>query len=346
MTTSCFVTFYTNVSVPADRAALERLHTLPRLPLAIPPTPIDDLSRLRDALRGSSTGSGQPMRLLVKRDDAIPFGFGGNKIRKLQLVAARALAEGADTLITTGGIQSNHARATASVAARMGFACVLVANGTPPVRPTANALLDKLLGADVRYVGSREARAPAMAAAAEELRRVGRRPFVIPLGASTPLGAAAYALAVTELLTQGAAPDAIILSTSSGGTQAGIIAGCRLHGLSTRIVGISADDPSPAIAQEVRRILLGMEELVGCAPGTLAEAPIEVDDGFVGEGYGIATRESTEAIELSARREAVFLDPTYTGKAMAGLIGRVRAGEFETGTVMFWHTGGQVGLFA
>jgi 1-aminocyclopropane-1-carboxylate deaminase/D-cysteine desulfhydrase-like pyridoxal-dependent ACC family enzyme len=325
--------------VPADRSALERLHALPCLPLAFAPTPIDDLARLRDAL-------GCGARLLVKRDDAIPFGFGGNKIRKLQLVAARALAEEADTLITTGGIQSNHARATASVAARMGLACVLVANGTPPVRPTANALLDRLLGAEVRYVGSRDARAPAMAAAAEEFRSRGRRPFVIPLGASTPLGAAAYAMAVTELLTQAAAPDAIILSTSSGGTQAGIIAGCRLHGLSTRIVGISADDPSSAIAQEVRRILLGMEELLGCAPGTLAEAPIEVDDGFVGEGYGIATRESTEAIELTARREAVFLDPTYTGKAMAGLIGRVRAGEFETGTLIFWHTGGQVGLFA
>ena len=286
------------------------------------------------------------MRLLAKRDDAIPFGFGGNKVRKLQLVAARAMAEGADTLITTGGIQSNHARATASVAARMGLACVLVANGTPPVRPTANALLDKLLGAEVRYVGSREARTPAMADTAEELRSRGRRPFVIPLGASTPLGAAAYAMAVTELLTQGAAPDAIILSTSSGGTQAGLIAGCRLHGLSTRVVGISADDPSPAIAHEVQRILLGMEELLGCAPGTLADATIEVDDGFVGEGYGIATPESTKAIELCARCEAVFLDPTYTGKAMAGLIGRVRAGEFETGTLMFWHTGGQVGLFA
>jgi L-cysteate sulfo-lyase len=320
-------------------AALERLTHLPRLPLTIAPSPVDDLSRLAAAIDLKAT-------LLVKRDDVIPFGFGGNKIRKLQLVAAQALAEGADTLITTGGIQSNHARATASVAARMGLQCVLVANGTPPVRPTANALLDRLLGAEVRYVGSREARVPAMAAAAAELRSLGRRPFVIPLGASTPLGAAAYAMAVSELLTQIAAPDAIVLSTSSGGTQAGIIAGCRLHGLSTRVIGISADDPSAAIAKEVLRILAGMEDLLGCTQGTLAEAHIEVDDRFVGGGYGIATPESTEAIELCARREAVFLDPTYTGKAMAGLIGRVRAGEFPGGTVMFWHTGGQVGLFA
>jgi 1-aminocyclopropane-1-carboxylate deaminase/D-cysteine desulfhydrase-like pyridoxal-dependent ACC family enzyme len=320
-------------------AALERLTLLPRLPLTIVPSPVEDLSRLRAAIDLAST-------LLVKRDDAIPFGFGGNKIRKLQLVAARALADGADTLITTGGIQSNHARATASVAARMGLGCVLVANGTPPVRPTANALLDGLLGAEVRYVGSREARAPAMETAAEELRGRGRRPFVIPLGASTALGAAAYALAVTELLTQVEAPDAIVLSTSSGGTLAGIIAGCRLHGLSTRVLGISADDPAPAIEKEVRRILLGMEELLGCEQGTLAKAPVEIDDRFVGAGYGVATLESTEAIALCARREALFLDPTYTGKAMAGLIGRVRAGEFPAGTVVFWHTGGQVGLFA
>jgi 1-aminocyclopropane-1-carboxylate deaminase/D-cysteine desulfhydrase-like pyridoxal-dependent ACC family enzyme len=297
------------------------------------------LSRLRDALGGGFT-------LLVKRDDAIPFGFGGNKIRKLQIVAAQALAEGADTLITTGGIQSNHARATAAVAARLGLGCVLVANGAPPAKPTANALLDRLLGAEVRYVGSRDARAPAMEDAADELRKKGRRPFVIPLGASTPLGAAAYAMAVTELLAQIPPPDLIVLSTSSGGTQAGIIAGCRLHGLSTRIVGISADDPSAAIAGEVRRILGGLEALLGMPAGSLTDAPIDVDDRFVGDGYGIPTPQSIEAIELSARREALFLDPTYTAKAMAGLIARARAHELGAGTALFWHTGGQVGLFA
>ena len=160
------LTSYTNVSVTSDRAALERLARLPRLSPAIAPTPVDELSRLSEALGGGCT-------LLVKRDDAIPFGFGGNKIRKLQLVAAQAIAEGADTLITTGGVQSNHARATASVAARLGLGCVLVANGTAPDRPTANALLDRLLGAEVRYVASREARAPAMEEAASELRKAG-----------------------------------------------------------------------------------------------------------------------------------------------------------------------------
>ena len=320
-------------------AALERLANLPRLPLEFSPTPVDDLSRLSAAL-----GSGQT--ILAKRDDAIPFGFGGNKIRKLQIVAAQALAEGADTLITCGGLQSNHARATAAVAARLGLGCVIVANAVPPEKPTANALLDRLLGADVRYVGSREARAPGMEEAAAELRAKGRRPFVIPLGASTPLGAAAYAGAVTELLTQIPAPDWIVLSTSSGGTQAGLVAGCRLHGLPTRVLGISADDPAPALAGEVRRILAGLEVLIGADRGALADATIEIDDRFVGGGYGVPTPQSTEAIELCARREALFLDPTYTSKAMAGLIARVRARDLGTGTILFWHTGGQVGLFA
>jgi len=324
--------------VPAHRAVIGKLEKIPRLPLALTPTPIEELARLREAL-------GSAPSLFVKRDDAIPLGFGGNKIRKLHVVAAQALADGADTLITTGGVQSNHARATASIAARLGLQSVLIANGKPQDKPTANALLDRLLGADVRYVSSREERAPAMQAAAEELRARGRKPFIIPLGASTAHGAAAYALAMGELLDQMSAPDAIVLSTSSGGTHAGILAGCVLHGLPTRVIGISADDPAPAIAGEIRRILADLEKLLE-APGVFAGAPIEIDDTFVGAGYGVATAESTEAIELCARREALFLDPTYTAKAMAALIAKVRRRDLPVDRVLFWHTGGQVGLFA
>src|SRR4051812_44472705 len=167
-------------------------------------------------------------RLFIKRDDAIPFGFGGNKVRKLALVAAQAMAENADTLITAGGVQSNHARATAAAAARLGMRAVLVANGTAPSKKTANALLDDLLGAEVIYVESREDRAPKIEEVADRLRAEGRRPFPIPIGASTPLGALAFALAVAELVDQIAPPDVIVHATSSGGTQAGLVAGCRL----------------------------------------------------------------------------------------------------------------------
>lgn len=325
--------------MPVNRSALERLAAIPTLTPALAPTPVEELSRVRMALDAAP-------RLLVKRDDAIPFGFGGNKIRKLQIVAAQALADGADTLITTGGVQSNHARATAAIAAKLGLRCVLIANGAPPARPTANALLDRLLGAEVRYVGSREARTPAMEAAAADVRRRGGRPFVIPLGASTPHGAAAYARAVGELLAQIPEPDAIVVSTSSGGTQAGIIAGCVVHGIETRVIGISADDPAASVGNAIRRILTGLESILEAPHGMFAGAPIEIDDTFVGGGYGIPTPQSTEAIELCAARDAVFLDPTYTSKAMAGLIARLRAREWTSGTVLFWHTGGQVGLFA
>jgi 1-aminocyclopropane-1-carboxylate deaminase/D-cysteine desulfhydrase-like pyridoxal-dependent ACC family enzyme len=296
-----------------------------------------------------STLIGGGPRLFVKRDDAMTFGFGGNKVRKLAFVAARAQAEGADTLITAGGVQSNHARATAATAAKLGMRAVLVANGEAPSRPTANALLDALLGADIVYVNTREERTPKMREIAERLRADGRKPFEIPIGASTPLGALGYVQAVAELVDQmSPAPDVIVHSTSSGGTQAGLVAGCRLLGLSTRIVGVSADDPAAAIQAEVRMIVHGVGELLRLGEQALAGGTaIEIDDRFVGEGYGVPTPASREAIDLAARTEALFLDPTYTGKAMAALIAYVRKQRFKEGqTVVFWHTGGQVGLFA
>jgi 1-aminocyclopropane-1-carboxylate deaminase/D-cysteine desulfhydrase-like pyridoxal-dependent ACC family enzyme len=292
-------------------------------------------------------------RLLVKRDDAIPFGFGGNKVRKMQIVAAQALAAGADTLVTMGGVQSNHARATAATAARLGLDCVLIANGLRPSRPTANALLDVLLGAEVVYVDTRADRVPAMQAAAAQLRARGKSPCIVPLGASTPTGAVAFARAIGELRTQLAAlghdaPAAIVHATSSGGTQAGLAAGCAMHGMATPVIGISADDPAADVSAHVRELIVGVGDLLGASGEALAAAAnIEVDDGFVGGGYGVATPQSEEAQRLAARSEALFVDHTYTAKALAGLIARVRARTFhDDQTVVFWHTGGQVGLFA
>ena len=322
-------------------AARRRLAALPSLDLWQPPSPVHELGRFRAAL-------GCQPRLFAKRDDAIPFGFGGNKVRKVALVAAQAIADGADTLLSVGGVQSNSARVVAAVAARMGLRCVLVANGERPARLSANALLDDLLGAKVHYVGSRQERAPTMARIAEGLRAAGRHPYEIPLGASTPLGALGFARGVGELVTQGVIPDVIVHATSSGGTQAGLVAGCTLHGLRTRVLGISADDSAASIGDTVRTVIAGMGVLLDVDGAALADAcPIEVDDTFVGDGYGVMSAASREAATLLARSEAMFVDHTYTAKALAGLVGHLRRGSFPPdATVLFWHTGGQVALFA
>lgn len=322
-------------------SALRRASEVRALALGELPSPIEDLSRLRAAL-------GASQRILAKRDDAIPFGFGGNKVRKLSVVVAQAIARGADTLITVGGIQSNHARATAATAAKLGLRCKLVANGTKPEKLTGNALLDSLLGADVEYVAARTDRAPTMHRIAQEVRAAGGHPAEIPLGASTSAGAIGFVRAIGEMLEQGVRPDVIVHATSSGGTQAGIVAGCALHGLSTRVIGVSADDPAGDIERTVRSIIAGMTDLLGDALADIArEVTVEVDDTFVGGGYGVPTPASIEAQQLAARTEALFVDHTYTAKALAGLIAYVRDGRIREGaTVLFWHTGGQVGLFA
>ena len=309
---------------------------LPRVALLAGPTPVHDLPRLRHAL-------GDGPRLLLKRDDAIAVGFGGNKVRKLEIEAALALAEGADTLVTMGGTQSNHCRATAAVAARLGLRCTLVHNGPAPDPPSGNFLLGRLFGADYELVPARADRPVAMAGVIDRMKAEGRRPYGIPLGASTPYGASAYALAVRELVAQDVRPDVIIVASSSGGTQAGILAGCVMEGLATRVIGVSADDPAAEVARDVNRLAADVLRLHGI---TAAAAPAQVDDTFVGKGYGVPTQASGEAARLFATHEAVLLDPTYTAKAGASLIARIRLGEFKRDTtVLFWHTGGLPLLF-
>ena len=323
-------------------AALDALATVPHVQLAFFPTPVEEMPRLRAALGPSAP------RLLVKRDDAISFGFGGNKVRKAELVVSAARAAGADTLLTVGGLQSNHCRVIAAAAAKSGMRAVLVVNGDRPERLTANTLLDDMLGAEIHFVPSRDDRAPAMRAIADRLRAEGRHPYEIPLGASTPGGALAFARAVAELVDQVPAPDFIVHASSSGGTQAGLVAGCALLGLRTRVIGISADEPAAALASLVTGLVVGIGGLLGVDGAALArDCRVEVNDRFVGDGYGIPSAASMEAQQLAARTEALFLDHTYTAKAMAGLIGLAREGLFKPAhTVLFWHTGGQVGLFA
>jgi 1-aminocyclopropane-1-carboxylate deaminase/D-cysteine desulfhydrase-like pyridoxal-dependent ACC family enzyme len=325
-----------------DLPALSALRAMPSVALAHYPTPIEDAARLRAALGGGP-------RLFVKRDDAISFGFGGNKVRKIEMVAARARADGADLLITTGGVQSNHCRVTAAAAAKLGMRCVIVANGAPPERLSGNALLDSMFGAEVRYVATRDDRAPAMEQAAADSRTRGAHPFLIPLGASTPLGALGFARAVDEMVSQlPAPPDFIFHSTSSGGTQAGLVAGCAMHRLDTRVIGISADETVAGIQTTVSGIVEGMGALLGIDGGALASScTIEADDRFVGAGYGVPSEASREAQALLAACEALVVDHTYTAKALAGMIAWIREGRVPPdATALFWHTGGQVGVFA
>jgi len=305
-----------------------------RIPLFAGPTAVEEMSRLRAEL-------GARPKLLVKRDDAISFGFGGNKVRKLEYALAQAKAFDADTLVTLGGVQSNHARATAAAAAKLGMRCVLIINGTPAERPTANALLDRLLGAEIEHIPSRLERGEASERVMTRLRAEGRRPYFLPLGASTPVGAFGFVAAIGEMVGQGIIPDVIVHACSSGGTQSGLIAGTVLYGLNTRIIGVSADDPASDVTSTVRRIIRGIDGLEAF------DGAVEVDDTRVGDGYGIPTPESIEAQGLAARTEALFVDHTYTAKAFGALIAYLREGRFDSAeSVLFWHTGGQVGLFA
>jgi len=317
--------------------ALKRLQALPRAPLLGAPTPIERLERFEKAI-----GARGP--IFIKRDDAIPFGFGGNKVRKLELVMARAQQEGADTIITCGGVQSNHARATAAAAARLGLDCHLVLSGEAPRTLTGNTRLDDLFGARLHFVARREDRTPMMSALEAKLRAEGRQASVIPLGASTPLGAAGLALGVLEMIDQGHRPGVIVHASSSGGTQAGLLAGVVLSGIGPRVIGISADESEASL----RRTVEDLEKGVLALAGSDAEVRrAEVSDSFVGEGYGIPTEASREAQALLARSEAIVVDHTYTAKALAGLIALVRSASLAEGeSVLFWHTGGQVGVLA
>jgi 1-aminocyclopropane-1-carboxylate deaminase/D-cysteine desulfhydrase-like pyridoxal-dependent ACC family enzyme len=268
----------------AVATALAALMSTPMLPLAPHPTPVDDLKRLRAAL-----GPASP-RVLMKRDDLLSFGMGGNKVRKMQAVAAEAVAAGADALITCGGIQSNHARVVAATGAALGMPAVLILNGTPPDGATGNLKLDRLFGAEVRFVARREDRASAMDAAAADLRAAGRRPYVIPLGASTPTGAIGFAHGVAELAGTPHRPHVIIHASSSGGTQAGVLTGCALLGLQPRVIGVSADEPAASLAETIRALLGGIAERLGARGSSLGGGnPIEIEEMDLGHVLCVVT---------------------------------------------------------
>ncbi len=313
------------------------MKNLPRLRFAHLPTPVEPLPGVSTVLQGPN--------LWVKRDDQTGLAFGGNKTRKLELLVAEARSNGARTLITTGAVQSNHCRQTAAAAARFGFDCILVLAGEKPTRTSGNLLLDQLFGAEVVWCDA-SARQQALKDTFDDAWEAGRRPYLVPYGGSSTTGAAAYALALQELLEQEQRPDWIVFASSSGGTQAGLVVGARLFGFEGEILGISVDQPEQELKARVAQLATETADFLGEKLHFSADE-ILVNDDYLGKGYGVFGAPEREAIQLFARKDGLLLDPVYTGRAAAGLIDLARKGFFASGSpVLFWHTGGTPALFA
>ena len=336
-------------AVDRVRAALAKQ---PRFPLATLPTPLHDAVRLREALGGPS----RCPRILIKRDDLTALGLGGNKARKLEYLVADAKSQGAHTLVTTGAVQSNHARMTAAAACVAGLRCVLVLTTTTATPANAgNLLLDRLYGADVRFVPSVD---PMLAVGQDEAvvaevvaqeQAAGRQAYVIPIGGSSGIGVFGYVGGTAELVDQlssmGVAPTRLYFASGSRGTQAGLTLGAKLCEAPYRVHGVAVSAGEPEKIERARRIANEAATQLGL-PERIDLPELVTDQGFIGEGYGIPTEAGLEAISMVARTEAIVLDPCYTSKAMAALVRHVRTGELTPAqTVVFLHTGGVPAIF-
>ena len=324
----------------------------PRVPLAVLPTPVTDAVRLREALGGPA----RCPRILIKRDDLTGLGLGGNKARKLEYLVADALAAGAHTLITTGAVQSNHARMTAAAARIAGLRCMLVltAHSEAPALE-GNFLLDHLFGAEIRLVPSTSPMlavgddAPVVAQAVADEQAAGRVPYVIPVGGSSPVGTLGYVQGTAELVAQlqamQVAPTRLYYASGSRGTQAGLTLGAKLSDAPYRLWGVAVSAGEPEKIERARRAANDAALLLGVGTRVTHE-DLFTDQGFIGDGYGIPTDEGLAAIELLAQTEAILLDPCYTSKGCAALLRHIRQGVIAPDeTVVFLHTGGAPALF-
>ncbi len=318
----------------------------PRVALCHQPTAIEPMLRLSEHLGGPS--------LFIKRDDCTGLATGGNKTRKLEFLVGDALSQNADMLVTQGAVQSNHVRQTAAAACRFGLKCHgllerRVADTRASYEETGNVLLDRMFGASLEFRGpgldmNAEARE-----ACEKQRAAGHRPYFIPGGGSNEIGALGYVACAEEIALQadakGLAFDWIVMATGSTGTQAGLVAGLHAVGRSLPVMGISVRQPRDKQIAAVHD--LTKRTLAKIGADAMPANKIIVDDGYVGEGYGVPAPSTIEAISLAARYEGLLLDPVYSGKGLAGLIGLTREGFFKpSDNVLFLHTGGAAALFA
>lgn len=324
------------------KKSVQEFNRINRISLAPLDTPVQELTNIRSFIPGI-TG------LYCKRDDFIGPLVWGNKLRKLEYTFAEAIKRGADTVITTGGMQSNHARTTAQIALQLGLKAILVLNGEFPDHPGGNYLVNKQLGIEMHAVKERADRIPKMVEIASSLEAQNRKAFIIPLGASDEYGLPGFVNAVRELKQQeeelGFEFDYIFHASSSGGTQGGLLLGKKLFGIKSKIIGISADSTLQQMQESIHKAASGVASRIGLLD-TIDNQDIELDTTFIGEGYGIPTDASLEAGKIFAESSGILLDQTYTAKAAAAVLGYYRSGRLTPqDKVLLWHTGGTIALF-
>ena len=323
------------------------LTTAPRVPLAHLPTPLEYLPRLSQAIGGPA--------FYVKRDDCTGLAFGGNKVRKLEFLMGDALQQVANTIVSMGTVQSNHLPVTAAAACRLGLKCELilehrVAIETGQYHASGNVLLNRIYGASMRVVRDGEDAIAVMESIADDVRRRGDTPYVIPRGGSTPVGALGYVACAQEILEQAArdalAFDCIVHATGSAATQAGLLVGLRAMRCDTPVVGIGVNAPAAVQSKRVYDLACKTAELIG-RPGIVSQDDVTAISDYVGQGYGLVTNDMQAALLQLARLEGLLLDPVYSGKGMAGMLDLAGKGFFaDAANILFIHTGGSPALFA
>lgn len=324
-----------------------QLSNFPRASLAHLPTPLEHMPRLSEHLDGPD--------IYVKRDDCTGLASGGNKTRKLEFSMGEALAQGADTIITVGAIQSNHVRQTVAAACKLGLACEVmlehrVQQPSDTYSNSGNVFLDRIYGANLREYPAGTDFDAVMAEIADEVRAKGGTPYYVPGGASNSVGALGYVQCGIELLSQceqqGLAFDHLVTATGSAGTHAGLAVGLRGSGSDLPILGFGVNAPQDVQEERVFKLAVETADLVS-ASGYVVREDIIADCSYIGPGYGEPTESMNEAILMLARHEGLLFDPVYSGKALAGMIDYIRKGRFNKGQkIMFLHTGGSAGLFA
>ncbi len=332
-----------------SKSLADKLNEFPRARFAYLPSNIEHMKNLSSALGGPN--------IFIKRDDQIGLGIGGNKTRKLEFLLGDAISQGKKKVVTFGGPQSNHARQTVAAARKLGLEPVLFLFGEEPQEYTGNLLLDRLMDATIHFIpfesGSKRLEDAVADMKAEALSSPDvseEDSYIIPVGGESPIGLLGYVGAALEIQqqmeTKGLRLDYVVVAAGTGGTVAGLTAGFRLLGTNVKVIGIDVGalwkDFEPSIAASATSTAQQID------PGmTITREDFILVEGFVGDGYAIPSKEGVEAIRMLARHEGIFLDPVYTGKGMAGLIGLAREGFFKpSDNVLFVHTGGVPALFA